>query len=206
MCSPSWTRVGPERRKPVTWHAFVARGTYATAFQRGDYRKHFADDVLIVEKHGRICQHIKSKRNLVLLVVSARMNFHNFAGPAVVRNLAKENPELVTQVVVVLTRPDQALSVRESKDLLSARLKLADLYINRWHVHEDSQPRTASLRTPGAEGQAVERPFRQQPRVAERGAPPIGHWRPQSNPSRCLRRHMQNALHDLISEDEARIG
>ncbi|SPQ18180.1 05eeb71f-c77e-4f17-999d-6f2a9aed84c6 [Thermothielavioides terrestris] len=67
------------------------------------------------------------------------MNFHNFAGPAVVRNLAKENPELVTQVVVVLTRPDQALSVRESKDLLSARLKLADLYINQWQNVEHRQ-------------------------------------------------------------------
>lgn len=92
-------------------------------------------------------EHIKCKRNLILLVVSARTNFHNHAGPAVMQETAN-GPDLVDRVIGVMTSSDRALSVDESMRAPRGHLNSANLKIYCWHVLKNQDQTERSCESP----------------------------------------------------------
>ena len=91
-------------------------------------------------------EHIKSKRSLVLLVISARTSFHNHTGPATIQKISKHDPGLADRVIGVITSPDQALSPKETLNILSGRLDSTNLK-HGWHVvkNQDQEERYEPL-------------------------------------------------------------
>jgi len=91
-------------------------------------------------------EHIKSKRSLILLVISARTSFHNHTGPATIQKISKHDPGLADRVIGVITSPDQALSPEETLNILSGRLDSMNLK-RGWHVvkNQDQERRCDPL-------------------------------------------------------------
>jgi len=91
-------------------------------------------------------EHIKSKRSVILLVVSARTSFHNHTGPATIQKILKHDPALADRVVGVITNPDQALSPDETLSILNGRLDSTNLK-RGWHVvkNQDKEERKLEL-------------------------------------------------------------
>ncbi len=79
-------------------------------------------------------EHVKNKKNLVLLVVHARCSVHNQSAPEVVQDIAKNDPGLADRVVGVITNPDHAQFHEEFVRILNGTLTSEDLKIYRWHV------------------------------------------------------------------------
>ncbi|KAK0701128.1 hypothetical protein B0H67DRAFT_650566 [Lasiosphaeris hirsuta] len=78
-------------------------------------------------------KYIRAQSNLILLVVSARNSFHNYAGLATIQAIAEEQPELTDRVVGVITSPDYALSPAETLSILRGELDSTNLKCG-WHV------------------------------------------------------------------------
>ncbi|KAK3358775.1 P-loop containing nucleoside triphosphate hydrolase protein [Lasiosphaeria hispida] len=78
-------------------------------------------------------KYIRAESNLILLVVSARNSFHNYAGLATIQAIAEKQPELTDRVVGVITSPDYALSPAETLSILRGELDSTNLKC-RWHV------------------------------------------------------------------------
>ncbi|KAK2686844.1 hypothetical protein QWA68_014729 [Fusarium oxysporum] len=77
--------------------------------------------------------YVKMRRTITLLVVSARMSYHNHEGPARVQNILQVDAGLRDRVVGVVTSPDEAQSPVEMFKLLNGQLDKLNLTFG-WHV------------------------------------------------------------------------
>lgn len=64
-------------------------------------------------------EYIRSKRCVVMLVVSARTSIHNHAVLATFQKILKEDAGLTDRVVGVMTSPEQALSTVETMKVIT---------------------------------------------------------------------------------------
>lgn len=88
----------------------------------------------IVEKY------IRSKSNLILLVISAQSPFHNCSALGTIQTIARAQPELKDRVVGVITSPDNALAPVEILNILKGELVSTNLKC-AWYVARNQDPK-----------------------------------------------------------------
>ncbi|GAB1311863.1 hypothetical protein MFIFM68171_02073 [Madurella fahalii] len=145
--------------------------------------------------------YIRSKRSLVLLVISARANFHNQAGAKTIQRISETDPDLADRVVGVMTSPDQALSFKDSMSLLNGSVALTNLR-HKWLVVKNQDQKERRNETLAHRDKREENFFRTDP---DWKAVPKGQ-RGIASLKRVLRaaffKHTQAYLPRLISEIE----
>lgn len=150
---------------------------------------------------GLVENYIKSKRSLVLLIISARANFHNQAGAKTIQRISQADPDLASRVVGVMTNPDQALSFKDSMSLLSGSVALSNLR-HEWIVVKNQDQKERRNETLDHRDQREKNFFHTDP---DWKAIPEGQWGIDSL-KKVLRaeflKHTQAYLPRLISEIE----
>lgn len=91
-------------------------------------------------------RHVKSKRTLVLLIVSARVDFHTQSCQKTIQNLSVQDSGLPLRVIGVMTNPDRAISVSDSLKVINGGLYSKSL-THKWIVirNRDEKERGKTL-------------------------------------------------------------
>lgn len=149
--------------------------------------------------------YIRSKRSLVLLVISARANFHNQAGVKTIQRISETDPDLADRLVGVMTSPDQALSFKDSISLLNGSVALTNLR-HEWLVVKNQDQKERRNETLADRDRREENFFRTD---QDWKAVPEGQWGIDSL-KRVLRaaffKHTQAYLPRLTSEIEDKVS
>ncbi|EAQ91194.1 hypothetical protein CHGG_03129 [Chaetomium globosum CBS 148.51] len=150
-------------------------------------------------------EHVKNKRNLVLLVVNAGGSLHGQLAPGFIQDIAKSDPGLAGRVIGVITNPDRVQFHEEYVRILNGSLTSSGLKILRWHVvkNQDKDKRAETLEQRDA-GEAEF--FRNEPDW--RGVPDSqrGISALKATIKEGFWLHTKTSLPSLISEVETRIG